>query len=598
MRRYLRKLSTSVLMLIMTVMAFAAKTVDIQFLVTSDLHGKFMPYEYSTASESKNGSAVQISTLIKKLRAEHKNTIVFENGDTVQDNSHELFLKDKTSPIIMALNEMKYDAFVPGNHEFNFGMETLDHIIGSFNGQFLVANLYKDGKRVYQPYKIFEKEGVKIALIGVVTPHIKKWDSENLKGYDATNPVEEVKKLIPELKGKADLIVVGAHLSVGGEYGDGDSAQAIAEANPEVAVIVAGHEHSVINTRAKTGAVIIEPGKWGEMVAQVVVTMTEENGKWKVKNREEDMKSQNVLINDKKNKTIIPADAELVKKLESFHKRAIADSETIIGELKGGNLVKEDEIKGIPTAQIEPTAMISFINEVQKYYTGAEIAAAAAFRNDANMFEGPIKKSDVALIYKYDNTLRAYELTGAQLKKFMEWSAEYYNQHQPGDLTISFNPNIRGYNYDMFSGVKYDVNISKPAGSRIENLRKADGTPIKDTGKYLVAVNDYRGKTTLSNEKSGLFPGIQPVRDLFVERGDAGRIRDLIREYIEKVRGGVITPETENNWQITGYEWDEKLHQEVADLVNSGKLAIPASEDGRTPNVKSITVEDLKKAKK
>ncbi|MGL5542823.1 MAG: 5'-nucleotidase C-terminal domain-containing protein [Fusobacteriaceae bacterium] len=598
MRKYLLRLSTSVLMLIMTVMAFAAKTVDIQFLVTSDLHGKFMPYEYSTASENRNGSAVQVSTLMKKLREEHKNTIVFENGDTVQDNSHELFLKDKTSPIIMAMNEMKYDAFVPGNHEFNFGMETLDHIIKSFEGQFLVANLYKDGKRVYQPYKIFDKEGVKVALIGVVTPHIKKWDSENLKGYDATNPVEEVKKLIPELKGKADLIVVGAHMSAGGEYGDGDSAQAIAESNPEVAVVIAGHEHSVINTRANTGAVIIEPGKWGEMVAQVVVTLTEENGKWTVKNREENIKSQNVLINDRKNKTIVPADEELVKKLESFHKRAIADSETIIGELKGGNLVKDDEIKGIPTAQIEPTAMISFINEVQKYYTGADIAAAAAFRNDANMFEGPIKKSDVALIYKYDNTLRAYELTGAQLKKFMEWSAEYYNQHQPGDLTISFNPNIRGYNYDMFSGVKYDVNISKPAGSRIENLRKTDGTPIKDTEKYVVAVNDYRGKTTLSNEKSGLFPGIQPVRDLFVERGDAGRIRDLIREYIEKVRGGVITPETENNWKITGYEWDEKLHQEVAELVNSGKLQIPASEDGRTPNVKSITVEDLKKAKK
>lgn len=598
MRKYLLRLSTSVLMLIMTVVAFAAKTVDIQLLVTSDLHGKFMPYEYSTASENKNGSAVQVSTLLKKMREEYKNTIVFENGDTTQDNSHELFLKDKTSPIIMALNEMKYDAFVPGNHEFNFGMDTLNHIIKSFDGEFLVANLYKDGKRVYQPYKIFQKEGVKVALIGVVTPHIKKWDSENLKGYDATNPVEEVKKLIPELQEKADLIVVGAHMSAGGEYGDGDSAIAIAEENPEVAVVIAGHEHSVINTRAKTGAVVIEPGKWGEMVAKIVVTMTEENGKWTVKSREEDIKSENVLINDKKNKTIVPADEKLVKKLESFHKRAIADSETIIGELKGGNLVKEDEIKGIPTAQIEPTAMISFINEVQKYYTGAEIAAAAAFRNDANMFEGPIKKSDVALIYKYDNTLRAYELTGAQLKKFMEWSAEYYNQHQPGDLTISFNPNIRGYNYDMFSGVKYDVNISKPAGSRIENLRKTDGTPIKDNEKYLVAVNDYRGKTTLSNEKSGLFPGIQPVRDLFVERGDAGRIRDLIREYIEKVRGGVITPETENNWKITGYQWDEKLHQEVVDLVNSGKLEIPKSEDGRTPNVRSITEEDLKKVKK
>ncbi|MGL4568337.1 MAG: metallophosphoesterase [Fusobacteriaceae bacterium] len=211
MKRYLQRFLVVAFTLILTALTFAEKTLDIQILATSDLHGKFMPYEYSTASESRNGSIAQVSTLMKQLRGEYKNTIVFENGDSVQDNSHELFLKDKTSPIIMGMNEIGYDAFVPGNHEFNFGMKTLDHIIGSFNGQFLVANLYKDGKRVYTPYKIFEKEGVKVALIGVVTPHIKKWDSENLKGYDATNPVEEVKKLIPELREKADLIIVGAH---------------------------------------------------------------------------------------------------------------------------------------------------------------------------------------------------------------------------------------------------------------------------------------------------------------------------------------------------------------------------------------------------
>ncbi|MGL4987158.1 MAG: 5'-nucleotidase C-terminal domain-containing protein, partial [Treponemataceae bacterium] len=574
MKNCLSKLSITIFVLILFIATATAQTLDIQILATSDMHGKFMPYEYATMSENKNGSVVQVSTILQSLKKQYKNTIVFDNGDIIQDNSHELFLNDKISPMIMALNEMKYDALIAGNHEFNFGMTTLDYTINGFHGDFLVANLYKNGKRVYPPYKIFNKDGVKIALIGVVTPHIKKWDSENLKDYTATNPVEEIKKLIPELKEKADLIVVGAHMAAGGEYGKGDSAIAIAEENPEIAVVIAGHEHSVINMRAKTGAVIIEPGKWGEVVAQVVITMTNENGKWIVKSKEKDINSKNIPINDKENKKIVPVDEKLAKKLKSFHKRAIADSQTIIGELKGGNLVKKDEIKGIPTLQIEPTAMISFINAVQKYYTGADVAVVAAFRSDANMFEGPIKKSDVALIYKYDNTLRVYELTGSQLKKFMEWSTAYYNQHKQGDLTISFNPNIREYNYDIFSGVTYDINISKPAGSKIENLRKTDGTPIKDTEKYLVAVNDYRGRTTLSNEETGLFPGIQPVRDLFEEKGDKGRIRDLIREYIEKVKGGIITPENENNWKIIGYQWDEKLHQEAIDLINSGKLEI------------------------
>ncbi|MGL6064899.1 MAG: 5'-nucleotidase C-terminal domain-containing protein [Fusobacteriaceae bacterium] len=593
MKKFFNKVLVFIFLFSLSTILLGAKTLKLQLLQTSDMHGKFMPYEYSTASEDNKGSTAQIATIVKQLRKENPNTLLIDTGDTIQDNSHELFLRKEISPIILAMNEIKYDAMIPGNHEFNFGMETLDRIIKSFKGDFIAANLYKDGKRVFTPYKIYEKQGVKIAIIGVVTPHIMKWDSENLKGYTTTNPVEEVKQLIPEIKKKADIIVVAAHMPLDPEYGNGDSAREIAEVNPDVLVVFAGHEHALKNERAKTGAVLIEPGKWSEYIAKIDVTLTLVNKKWVVLDRDKDVVAKNISLKD------VEPDKELVKKLTPFHEEAIADSMTVIGKLTGGNFVKKDEIEGIPTTQIEPTSMIDFINEVQAYYTKADISSAAAFRSDANMYEGLIKKSDVSLIYKYDNTLRAYRLTGAQLKKYMEWSASFYNQFRPGDLTISFNENIRGYNYDMFSGITYDINISKPSGQRIENLKKLDGTLIKDNDSFVVAVNDYRGKTTFLADNNGLFkPGeIELVVDLAETMGDNGRIRELIKEYIQTVKGGIITPETSNNWKLTGYQWDSELRNKVVQLVAEGKITIPKSSDQRTDNVKSITVEDVKDMK-
>lgn len=570
-----------------------AETVKIQLLATSDIHGKFMPYEYSTVSESKKGSTVQLATLVKQLREGNKNTILIDNGDAIQDNSHEIFLNDSITPIIESMNYMGYDTFTAGNHEFNFGMDTLNKTLKPFKGSFLVANLYdKNGKRVFEPYKIIEKDDVKVAIIGVVTPHIKKWDADNLKDYIATNPVEEVAKVISEIGDKADVFVVSAHMQFEPEFGEGDSARELALSNPQIDIVIAGHEHAVKLERLPSGTILIEPGKWAEQLAKIDITVNKVDNKFVIANRETDIQAENIPVKNSE------PDIELVSKLEPFHKKALDDAATVIGELAGGALVRPNDIPGIPVSQLEPTALIQLINEVQIYYTKADISTAAVLREDANVLEGPIKKSDIAMIYKYDNTLRSYKMNGAQLKKYMEWSAAFYNQFKSGDLTISFNPEVRGYNYDIFSGITYDINISKPVGSRIQNLRKKNGKPVKDTDTFIVAVNDYRGKSTFTSEKDGLFkPGeVELVQDLFLTMGDKARIRELIKDYIVNVKGGVITPEFNKNWKITGYNWDSELHNKVINYVSQGKLVIPGPDDKRVINTKSITTEDLKAA--
>lgn len=572
-----------------TVFSKELKEVEIKILATSDLHGKFYPYDYSINEESKSGSLVQIATAIEENRDE--NTIIVDVGDTIQDNSADLFFEEKIHPMILGFNEIGYDIWVSGNHEFNYGVENLKNVAKQFKGKFLLGNVYNpDGTRLGDNYTIIEKSGVKILVIGMVTPNIIKWDYENLKGYKVTDPVEETKKIIAKLKNKVDVIVVATHMGESNEYGVKNSGvDDLAKACPEIDVILAAHEHKVVEGVYKNNVLIVENKNSGATLAEVKVKVVKDGDRFKVVDRE----SRSIKIAD------YEVDKNLAKKLEEFDLKARQDANIVIGELKGGNLAPQNEIEGIPQAQIESTALIGLINEVQQYYTGARVSAAALFVVDANLEEGKIKKSDTSLIYKYGNTLYKLEMTGKQLKKFMEWSASYYNQYKPGDLTISFDENIRGYNYDMFSGVDYEIDISKEKGNRIKNLKWSDTKkPIKDDERFVIAVNNYRANSQLLNygEVFDKEDGLPKVLEIDV-KGNLGGVRELIGDYIINVRNGVITPNNLNNWKIVGNDWNEAQHRKVVELVKDGKLSIPKSADGRTPNVKSITEEDLKNIK-
>ncbi|KRQ87670.1 Trifunctional nucleotide phosphoesterase protein YfkN precursor [Caloramator mitchellensis] len=571
-----------------------SNTVEIQILATSDLHGKFQAYDYATNSVSKSGSLAQISTAIKKFKAQNPNTLIVDNGDTIQGNSVQIFNNEDSHPMITAMNEIGYDTWTFGNHEFNYGVPTLEKIAKQFKGTVLGGNVYRpDGTRLGAPYAIIERGGVKIGIVGMVTPHITKWDAENLKGYKVTSPIEETRKAVDEIKDKVDVIIAVEHMGPTPEYGD-DGADLLANKVPELAAIVAGHAHMKVPKKEVNGVIIVEPANAGTQLARITIKLTKDaKGKYKIANKASDVNSELIDM------ATYEEDQELLAKLKPFHDKALADANTIIGKLVGGDLAPANEINGIPQAQLQPTAMIELINKVQMHYTKADVSAAALFNAKSNIKEGDIKKSDSSLIYQYDNTLYMLEVTGKQLKKYMEWSANYYNTFKPGDLTISFNPNIRMYNYDMFYGVKYEIDISQPEGSRIKNLRYMNDVPVKDDDIIKLAVNNYRANTTLLNKDTGLFKG-EDVKVLFnsdLDFKEAPQVRDMIAKYIKEVKGGVISPECSYNWKLTGYSWDYGKHSKVVEMINSGLMSLPTSADGRTPNVKSITwdmVPDIK----
>lgn len=565
----------------------AKETKTLQILATSDTHGKFAPYDYVLNKESTTGSLAQVATVVKELRNE--NTILVDAGDTIQANSANLFLDDEIHPMYLAMNEIGYDVWVTGNHEYNYGMDVLQRIIPQNNGQLITGNVYDpEGEGLAEDYAIVERDGVKVGIIGMVTPNIVRWDAVNLKDWTVTDPVEETAKVIDAIKDEVDVLIAVDHMGIENEYEVAHSGVAdLANECPELDAIVSAHNHQAIAGEIINGVLIVENKDSGATLAKIDLTVEQgEDGKWHVVDRA----SEIIDVSE------YEADAELMEKLKPYDERAREDANTVVGEVVDADLVPENEIPGIMQAQIEDSARADFINEAQLYYTGADVSATAVTYTDAVLEEGQeLKKSDVTVLYKFtNNTLYKMEMTGKQLKEYMEWSASYYNTFQDGDLTISFNEDIRDYNYDIFAGVNYEINIANEPGSRIENLTWPDGTPVEDDDVFTLAVNNYRATShlTVPGALYGEDEELPKILEIEVA-GNIGGLCDILQDYIVNVKEGVVNATVDNNWKLTGYEWDEELHNKAVEMVNNGELEIKASEDGRTLNVAPITVDDV-----
>ena len=559
-------------------------TKSLRILATSDLHGKFMPWDYALNAASPSGSMAQLSTAIARYRT--NDTLLVDAGDTIQDNAAEIFLGNgEVHPMIQAINALRYDVWTVGNHEFNYGMDVTKQTVADVQAKVLAGNVYDEtGTLLADGYIIRDVGGVRVAVLGMVTPNIVRWDAANLEKCTVTDPLEETRKIIDAIEGRYDVLLGVYHMGIESEYGVPNSGVTdILNACPEFDVMVSSHEHALIPSLDINGALVVQNKNMAQTMSVIDLTLEKAEDGWKVAEKRAESVDVGAYEPD-------PALMALLAPCDQF---ARADAQVVVARLEGGPLAPANEIDCIPTAQIQDTALIDLINLTQLHYTGAAVSSTVLSVIDANLFPGDIRKCDTALVYKYNNTLYTLQMTGAQLRTYMEWSASYYNTFRPGDLTISFDPGIRSYNYDMFEGVLYEINISKAPGSRIENLRWPDGTPVRDEDEFLIVVNNYRATSHL------LAPGtVYEADDLptLVEKdvcGEIGGIREMIREYIVHSKGGVLLPECNDNWRLVGYEWEDALHQRAVELLREGKLTIPTSEDGRTPNARSITVNDL-----
>ena len=560
-------------------------TMDLQILATSDTHGKFDPWDYAANKEDTSGSVAQQAAAIKQLRT--PDTLVIDAGDTIQGNSSQLFLEDDIHPMVAAMNAIGYDIWVPGNHEYNYGMDVIQKVMAQQKAKVLTGNVYApDGTPLADGYTILKKRDVKIGLIGMVTPNITRWDAVNLTGWTVTNPVDECRKVIDQIKDQVDVLIGVMHMDTENEYGvHGSGVTDLANACPEFDVIIAAHGHKEIPGEEINGVLVIENKNAGATMSDIHLQLHRKlDGGWKVASRS----SESIQIKD------YQADPELVALLAPYDERAKADAVIPIGELVGGNMAPDNEIENIPSPMVQDTALLDFINEVQLYYTGAQVSATAMTSMTGQMREGTIRKCDLTSIYTYENTLYKLQMNGAQLRDYMEWSAAFYKTWQPGDLTIAFDPDTRYYLYDAFAGVNYEIDISQEPGNRIRNLTWPDGTPVADTDSFAIAVNNYRATTQLLIAADIFAPGEAMPQLLEMDvRGDLGGIRELLGEYIQTVKGGVIQPHVDNNWKLVGNNWDPAKHQQAVEMLRAGTLTLPGNEDARTLPSTVITEASL-----
>lgn len=589
------KIVTSAILASIAASSFAADgdIHQVTILGTSDIHGHFMPWDYAADKLNMQGSLSQIATKVKQIREQDKNVILVDAGDTIQGNFVETFKHEAVDPMMLGFNEMNYDVWVLGNHEFDFGLSVLNRSLTQFKGRALAGNIQRpDGNPFLPAATIIEKNGVKIGIIGMDTPMTQVFaeGTNRLEGMSFTNPTLEVKKVIGQIKNDVDAIVLVAHMGLDNENDIKDTGVSdIANANPEIDAIVAGHMHTKIDKATVNGVIITEPDKYGRVLSRIDFQFEEKDGKYTLVHKDSFTYPMKGVDSDSKMETLYAP----------YHQRLRENANREIAILDGVDLVPDDEIRGIPQVHIQDTGISALFQEASFFYAPKANVIALQIDNDqAQLDTGPIKAKDIAFNYQYaGGEITVYQMTGKELRTYMEWAAGYFNSVLPGDVTYSFDPKRRASKYstnDFFAGVTYTIDLTQPAGKRIKDLRFAGGQPIDDTSDIRLGMNSYRmGHLT---QKGGSLEGrsFPIIFDSEAEYGEEeGTIRNLTIRYLTQEKQGRYEGKPMQRWKLEGLQGYESERAIVKALINSGQIDVPSSDDGRYSNIASINVKAL-----
>ena len=571
-------------------LAFADDDIHVVILGTSDLHGNIWGYSYEDNKEFDNNGMARLYTYIKQVREENPIVFLVDAGDAIQGTIMTDVLANKTPdephPVIAAMNYMGFDAMTVGNHEFNWGIETMNKILGQAEFPVLGQNvLNPDGSYVTGAgWTIIDRGGVKLAVIGVCTPKIPIWDGGK-QGIDETifEPgYSAVKKAIQEIGDRADIILVSAHMGQFAEYdedGGSDSGEKIVEENPEVDILQVAHMHITVNGDVN-GTPIIGVRNSGREVSRVDVTL----------DKDHKIKTITTSIVDM-------ADFEPSREIRDIQIAKDLHEKTIAFIFGGGSgesdenyeplgtttarFQPENEIRGLPEGKLQDTAVMDLILNIQLANSGADVTACALFKDTSDLPEGDINYGNIFDIFKFDDTLYRMTVTGAELKGYMEWAAECYNQWEPGDINISFDPDYPGYLYDMFQGVEYEINLSKPKGERIENVM-FHGEPLADDRTLTLAVSNFRYSAAIK---------AQNLAEGNREWESSNSIRDMIVAYFTE--NSPVEPKVDNNWKITGVDLSENdpRRAEIIGYINEGLLPTPYAKSYNLADYDALVAE-------
>ncbi|MFF4115356.1 bifunctional metallophosphatase/5'-nucleotidase [Streptomyces sp. NPDC001714] len=543
---------------------------------TTDLHGHVFNWDYFKDAEysDKAGNAMglaRVSTLVDQVRKAkgRRNTLLLDAGDTIQGTPLTYYYAKvdpitaeggPVHPMAQAMNAIGYDAAALGNHEFNYGIETLRTFEDQLDFPLLGANAVdaKTLKPAFPPYfiKKFHVPGappVKVAVLGLTNPGIAIWDKAYVQGKLAFPGLEEqAAKWVPKLKAMgADVVVVSAHSGSSGtsSYGDQvpyveNAAANVARQVPGIDAILVGHAHveipelKVVNEATGRTVVLSEPLCYAERLSLFDIELVFGKGGWEVESVAASLLNSHTVADDPK----------ITKLLSDEHAKVVAYVNQVVGTAT--------ETLTTVDARYRDAPIIDLITKVQEdvvkaalagteYASLPVIAQASPFSRTSEIPAGKVTIRDLSSLYVYDNTPVAKLMTGAQIRAYLEYSAEYYVQ-TAADATVDVekltNANGRpDYNYDYVSGLKYDIDVAQAAGSRIRNLTY-NGAALDDSQQFVLAVNNYRANG------GGAFPYVASAKELWSESTE---IRTRIAEWV--TAKGVLDPKdfASVDWKLT-----------------------------------------------
>lgn len=558
----MKRLTISLLLVVILVGTLFAqpREVAIKLIHTSDIHGGFFSYDFIN-DKLIGGGMDRVSSYVKEQREQYpEHVLLLDGGDLLQGQPIIYYYNylDTVSPHICAdvMNYMGYDAIEMGNHDVETGHAVYDRWVSQCKAPVLGANVLRnDGSNYLQPYKIFVIDGVKIAVLGLITPAIPAWLPETLwKGLYFEDMEISARKWMNIIKEKEhpDIIVGLFHSGVeaykiDGVFNENASAD-IARNVPGFDVVMAGHDHSrycekVINV-AGDSVLVINPANRGFGVSDVLLKIKLGNDK--------------VIWKETKGKII---------KMKSYQPDSaflnhFASQIALVKAYVSHPVGKTDKSISIRDAYFGPSAFIDFIHTVQLETTGADISFTAPLTYDAHIDKGTIRVSDLFKLYQFENQLCTMELTGAEINNYLEMSYSIWTNQMksPDDHLLLLKQDKRqryglanySYNFDSAAGIIYTVDVTKPAGAKVEIKSMANGKPFDMAKKYKVAISSYRanGGGGLLTDGAGISRDSLNSRILNTSTMD---LRYYIMEWIEK--NGTISPHALNHWEFIPGEW-------------------------------------------
>jgi len=489
------RLATLALLLALPFSLLASTGEPVKVIFTTDVHGSIFPYDF-IEQKAKTGSLAQVYSYVREQRKVAPNLLLLDNGDMLQGQPTVYFYNfvDTLSPHLQSrvMNYMGYQALTVGNHDLEPGHAVYDRVRKQSNFPWLAANaVTPSGKPYFEPYKVFRVNGKRIVVLGLITPAIPTWLPENIwSGMTFNDMVESATYWVGiiQKKEKPDVLIGMVHAGVNYNYNNQNedtyknenAAMLIAKRVKGFDAILCGHDHEIFNKKVASNfgdsVQIINPAAFARNVGVLDIAFTKTGKK---------VSASVVDVRD------LTPDAEFESTFKPDFEKIREFSSRKIGTL--------DQTISSCDAFFGSSSFVDLIHRNLLTVTHADISFASPLTLNATIPAGDITVGNMFNLYKYENLLYVLNLTGQEVKDYLEYSygewVKSTGSFDDGMLLLNDKGKLKYqyYNFDSGAGIRYTVDLTKPIGSKITIQSMMDGTPFDLYKTYKAAMSSYRG---------------------------------------------------------------------------------------------------------